>query len=102
MPKRSKPIDIMAARQAEALRRAAEGVSEDVPPEPEKEAPEEQDVGQIPYTLQDIFAAFGQAQWDIRLLNQQLNITRQQVRTYRNLVAELENKLKVASGAPVE
>lgn len=102
MAKRTKaPVNILAARQAEAEKRAAEAIQtgQDTPSEPEKVAGDELD-GKIGYSIEDVFLAFGQAQWEIRLLTHQVNVLKQQVRTYRNLVNEQDAKLKEAAGAP--
>lgn len=105
MAKRTKstPTNILAAREAEAQRRAA--LAATAPPTPAEGPQVEQgttDTGQevIPYTVADLFAALGEANWNGQLLQRQNQILRQQVATYRNVVAELEAKLKVASGAP--
>lgn len=105
MAKKSTPTNILAAREAEAKRRAAVAapappaeVVTEIPQEPGIVNTEQQET--IPYTIGDVFAALGEANWNIQLLQRQNQILRQQVATYRNLVAELEAKLKVASGAP--
>lgn len=108
MTKRASPTNILEARAAEARRKAEE--NEKANPDADKavddvfpvKGPIEEEgfESQIPYSLEDVFAALGQAQWNVMLLQRQVQQLRQQVITYRNLVSEYEGRLKEAGGAP--